>query len=444
MIKKNQKIIALCAMMLLSAGLFAQQSNTNKASYGIFGTDVDDYMDPNNWEGVNESFTKGFGFIGGGRDAAAAPNAGGFQGGYATKLGSLYLGLFLDGQVWKGKGTDLFDDDNKRQDPGETDKLFFDSYYSALLGTGIGGFKLFVDFDNTNHNYDYNEENKTKITNYSGNLIIGAAYGLNMASGLKPEVGVSYNIELNDSSDIDGKKQISTNGPDYFSLYLTSNIPLKDENTWAGAKYKLDLGFQRGIKDEVADTKTTYPGMDWGNTLSGWFGKSWDIGERLSVGFEIDLDLGLRHQHTVTKTDDNDKDYSSSPANTYFYVSPQAEVAVKYNFAKKPFSLIAGMEYAANNIDNPYTGNVFWRVTREEGRDTDNKSTGAMVTYDFNPLDIAFSLGGTWTPVPQFTVDATVSQLWFLGTPDSEFNFGGDAGIDNVPLSFNLLFTLKI
>jgi hypothetical protein len=435
-------LAVLIAPAISAPAISAQESNTLKASYGIFGTDVDDYMDVNNWKGVSESFDKGFGFVGGGRDAAAAPNAGGFQGGYATKLGGLYLGLFLDGQVWKGQGTDVFDDENKRQDTTDTGRLFVDGYYGVLLGGGFGGAKLFVDFDNTSHNYDFTDATTSTVINYSGNLTIGAAYGMITEGGLKPEVGVSYNIALNDYSDTDGDIVDIPTAADILNVYFTSNIPLKDENAWAGAKYKLDLGLHRPERDDPNDTKTTYLPTEWGNTLSGWYGKSWDIGERISVGFEFDLDLGVQLAQEVKTVGDADPAYG--PMNTAFYIAPQAEVAVKYNFAKKPFSLIVGMQYAAHTVSDPYTDDVFWRVTRAEGRDSDNKSTGAIVTYDFNPLDIQFSLGGSWNPVPQFSVDATVRRLWFLNTPNSEFNFTGNAGITNVPLNFNLLFTLKI
>jgi hypothetical protein len=102
MIKKNQKIIALCAMMLLSAGLFAQESNRSQSSAGQFGTEVDNFLSTTDFGsvfdgtpdgGASKSFfvytRLGRGTLNGNLELGAAAKTG----------GKLSIGAFYNGWV---------------------------------------------------------------------------------------------------------------------------------------------------------------------------------------------------------------------------------------------------------------------------------------------------------------------------------------------------------
>jgi len=88
----KMKVLALAAITVigLAMPLGAQTSNQSEATAGVFGTDVDNYMNVNYYDEVN--FNKWFGFVGGN-------TSGIFNLGYATKLKDIYLGGFYTGNV---------------------------------------------------------------------------------------------------------------------------------------------------------------------------------------------------------------------------------------------------------------------------------------------------------------------------------------------------------
>jgi len=94
MIKTVQKVIVLTTMMVLGATfVFAQQSNTDIATFGQFGTDVDKFFHVNDWSKLEFN-----GFFGYSRFGANIP-AGVLDMGVAAKAGSLYLALYYNGRV---------------------------------------------------------------------------------------------------------------------------------------------------------------------------------------------------------------------------------------------------------------------------------------------------------------------------------------------------------
>ena len=104
-------IIAMVLILPLSAQTYkaepfdGQSSNVSKATSGLFGSEVDDYMDVNYYSGVE--FSKWFGFITGGMYTPVNATNPKFaiDLGYATKLGTLYLGTRYAGNVVQFTGT---------------------------------------------------------------------------------------------------------------------------------------------------------------------------------------------------------------------------------------------------------------------------------------------------------------------------------------------------
>ncbi|GHV81541.1 hypothetical protein AGMMS49991_00990 [Spirochaetia bacterium] len=305
--KRNVVLPAVMAAVLLvvQGQVFAQTSNTYKSTFGIFDTEVDNFMDVRKWSGVE--FGKGFGFIGAGRDTGI-----GFQGGYATRFKGLYLGLFVNGNYWSGTGQDSYDKDGKRIDAGTDGLVDFDNQYAVLVGGGFGGIKLTVDFDSTKHDYDEtlvpNPPSGSKtVKTYTdeGNLIFSVDWGTALKNGWKPAAGVSYNINLDGTiTDFDGDVTTivgnstatgpgSSYNPDWLSLYAKSGIPIK--TGYFGAQYKMDLAVQKPPYKFTGSpsVEVKMEGYGWNNTLSAWYGHSVDLTERFSIGAEIDLDLGF-------------------------------------------------------------------------------------------------------------------------------------------------------
>jgi len=97
--RKRNMIMAICAIitMGLAIPLGAQsitapqpQSNQKTATASVFSTDVDNYMSVKSFDKVN--FERWFGFFGGN-------SKGNVNAGYATNLGSIYLGGFYTGRI---------------------------------------------------------------------------------------------------------------------------------------------------------------------------------------------------------------------------------------------------------------------------------------------------------------------------------------------------------
>lgn len=124
---KTTKVIVFAAMMVLGAALvFAQQSNTDQATFGEFGTDVDNYLHTVNWKDVDLK-----GFFAFSRFGANLPQ-GRLDLGVAFKPSNLYMGFYYNGDVLgygetSSTGRVL---ENRKRNPNAT--------YGVLLGLGSG------------------------------------------------------------------------------------------------------------------------------------------------------------------------------------------------------------------------------------------------------------------------------------------------------------------
>ena len=154
---KAGKVIVLFAItaMALTLPLTAQfvqgspaslESNTKKATAGVFNSSVDDFIDTRNWPGV--SFDKWFGFATGNTATGTNVMGGSENGtiyrgslGYARKVGSLYLGAWYNGNILqiKGDGSPTISqkiegtDDDDRQT--QTETITTTTYNSAWVNS---------------------------------------------------------------------------------------------------------------------------------------------------------------------------------------------------------------------------------------------------------------------------------------------------------------------
>jgi len=153
---KSFKVAALLAVtvLFLAAPVFAQsagmESNTSKATAGVFTGDIDDAMDVHDFSGLK--FDKGFGFIGYGGNITNNPASLG----YASRFGGLYLGLWYTGNVvrvrenWEEQVTTTYDLINQIPITTATRTQYFgggniissNNQIEALLGIGSMGFKI--------------------------------------------------------------------------------------------------------------------------------------------------------------------------------------------------------------------------------------------------------------------------------------------------------------
>lgn len=101
-----KKIITVAAAAVLSLSVFAQASKTNIATAGLFGNDVDDYMDVCYWSGVKpENFFAYFGM-----DSNRAGNT--YNIGFAKQFSKVYWGTYYSGNLGSTKKTTTTTDSN--------------------------------------------------------------------------------------------------------------------------------------------------------------------------------------------------------------------------------------------------------------------------------------------------------------------------------------------
>ena len=172
---KVGKVIVLFAIttMALTLPLAAQfvqdktaslESNTKRATAGVFSNSVDDFIDTRNWKGV--SFDNWFGFATGNSATGTDLFASGTSDrainkaslGYARKFGGLYLGAWYNGNILQMKGNSSptitkeivgqDDDDAHTQTQTVTTTTYNDAYTNytnqlqLLFGVGSMGFKV--------------------------------------------------------------------------------------------------------------------------------------------------------------------------------------------------------------------------------------------------------------------------------------------------------------
>ena len=84
-----KKVFVAAAVATLGFGLFAQSSKTNAATAGLFSTDVDNFVDVNEWSTVNPE--KFFGYFG--------MDYGNYNVGFAKQFEKFYWGTYYSGDI---------------------------------------------------------------------------------------------------------------------------------------------------------------------------------------------------------------------------------------------------------------------------------------------------------------------------------------------------------
>jgi hypothetical protein len=214
---KLRILLAMIAAVLLVPALSAQtaipqapgfdgiKSKAAKGTSGLFGSEVDNVQDVNDFGSVE--FTKGFGYLAAGTELTDTGI------GFATKLGGLFLGLTYDGNIWSGSSTSLKTDGKENDSfPGWTisdidGRITFDNWFNILVGNeAIGGIKVTFalnDFRTEARVDKYDDPvivpaTNDKLVDTDGDILAGLTYGRNFALGggtLKPEIslGASFN-----------------------------------------------------------------------------------------------------------------------------------------------------------------------------------------------------------------------------------------------------------
>jgi hypothetical protein len=193
-------------------------SNTKTATATIFTTDVDNYINYHKYSGVLKGEATWFGFITGEPYTVNSPNnTGKLRAGYARNLGSLYLGVFYQGNIFQNTGspdktvtlTPDWDNANQKLKSTVQETTYgsgwnnFTNQIEFLIGIGNNlGIKVGFLESLYSSEHDANPSRPETITDYQNGTVRydGVADEYTKKGGtLKPYLGVGATMELGDA-----------------------------------------------------------------------------------------------------------------------------------------------------------------------------------------------------------------------------------------------------
>ncbi|AEF83845.1 hypothetical protein TREPR_3776 [Treponema primitia ZAS-2] len=223
-------LAALIAVPSLVAQTAAPGSLTGENTYRLFTTDADAYLDVNDFQDVD--FSKFFVLLQGSGNGWVA-------GGFATHLGSLYLGLYYNGNILRGQNIKAEDGNEgwndvltieSRRDPtnaiktisaGDDTGFILTDQFAFLLGSPFfGGIKLSINLadivldsdrrdittppgektgDNSSKSFNSDGSLNTTTNSNMGALDLSVLWGKKIGLGggsFKPEIELGGSIDL--------------------------------------------------------------------------------------------------------------------------------------------------------------------------------------------------------------------------------------------------------
>ena len=441
--RKIFKMAAIAAVISMAAvfTVMAQESSTSEATAGIYGTDVNNYMDYHSYSSVE--FDKWFSFAG----WYGGVWDGEFSLGYAARPGGAYLGLFYNGwgarseREMKETLESFYNADTKPAGYKDVitytdDGLFTDNSIAALLGIAGMGIKLGVRVQTESYK-NASAVDSTEIDNGGGFVeytdkiesftdhhnvftpFIGWGMGFNVGSMvLKPYLeaglGIARNMFEVSSSDYytyNGKvidtKKISSDGAVGLSHDREDEIPNIRPDITVGLKLgmgRLEIGLKYNLGIDVY-TANDYDVFGVSDSIKGSAQWISDREEIYGPSFN-----GITDKVEVILSENSGMSHKITPSVYYDWdLSDRAKFGIA---AEVPVSIYSGKrdKYTIT------TDTTFY----EEPTDSLKNYTSTTVTKDYNGLDEIFNLsitpalsaGTSWVVVPErFTLNTGV-KFW--------------------------------
>ena len=423
---KTQKKLFVFAVLLMAASLvFAQTSMTSHSTQGLFGTDVDDFMNVNEWQNVQPKNI--FGFLGYNTVDPEKPIADGTQKvgdgalnlGFAHQFKPFYLGTYFEGQLsgWK----------HEKKTNGDTATTIGSANAKKANGKllfGFGNVGVMTDISYTpdgTKTTTWTESTKTKYTKdkfkLDFNLMAGMNLNLNnklfkISAKLGLESGVDKETTKKD------KKLTSFKDSSKYDLILNAGFS-HDLSSKDGLTHTVlaDLDTKWGIwptkRSVVVVGSTTNTDYKYGElkdiiTLTPKYQIAYEpegkfaFKAEAALGIGFDFDNEYNYTRRVVSSGGDTKTYNAARKyKTTLSLKPAVKTAFTYAPHQK-FKLNFGLGFKVPEIG--------WAFTKEETRDTDGnvKKTDRSNTFTFTTKDGKFdaSSGFTWLITENITLDA--------------------------------------
>ena len=417
---KTQKRLFVFAVLLMAASLvFAQTSMTSYSTQGLFGTDVDDFMNVNEWQNVQPKNI--FGFLGYNTVDPEKPIADGTQKvgdgalnlGFAHQFKPFYLGTYFEGQLsgWK----------NEKKTNGNTATTILDAKKAnGKLLFGFGNVGVMTDISYTpdgTKTTTWTESTKTKFVKDKFKLDFNLMAGMNLNLNNKLfKISAKLGLESDVDKETTKKDKKLTNFEDKskydlvinagFSHDLSSkdgltHTVLADLDTkwriWPTTR-KIEVVGGTTNTDykygELKDIITLTPKYQIAYEPEGKFAFKAEAG--LGIGFDFDNDYNYTRRNSEKKVYNISRNYK-----TTLSLKPAVKTAFTYAPHQK-FKLNFGLGFKVPEIG--------WAFTKAETRDSDGnvKKTDRGNTFTFTTKDGKFdaSSGFTWLITENITFDA--------------------------------------
>lgn len=404
---KLLKNILLAVAFTAAGAAFAQQSMTNMSTAELFGTDVDDFMDVNEYHNVQPENV--FAYLSYGKDTSDNK----LNIGAAHQFKNFYLGGWFGGQLNSWSSTTSFDKDKKatlinQHSSGElaNGKLLF----------GINNMGILADVKftpKTTNKYSNNGTRKKEETYNMFNLVTDLKFGINL-NGKNDRVYKNW-VLLGLDSNVN-RKVIKMDGK------IANSADKTDTSIY---KLKLGAGTAFDFLEKDAVTHTVGMGLNtsWdiyvGQTGEkvydrGMFNGKMALDPNWTITYEPNSRFALKTKVGLTGnidfnaekdyTDNNGtKTYAPRTYTTNLNFVPSLALGATYKVLPEKFSFNAGFAF---NV--PKFGWIFSKMDTRNSSSGSVESSTSSVTFKFDSdTGKAASYSGfTWIPIKNVTVDA--------------------------------------
>lgn len=370
-------------------------SYTDATTSGVFGTDVDDFMDVNSYTNVQPE--KFFGFLGYNYDDTYNTGVG-FNFGFAKQFKPFYLGYWFGGTVDGFTMESVFDDTDKAN---KTDYEYNAEASRSYTGAVLLGFDKFAVKTSMLYNPKDGKGYYSKLEPDSGDSTIKSAdtYEIyfDVQVGLATKLAPHFEIGLDSWVEKAYDNSNGTVDKSFYDLYLRGGITkdLKSNDDIFTHSWDFDLDTRWRIKPIVQNENDDGSDENIGEAnnliqLSATYNVELTATDKLTLGASIGLPLkfGMIWDPEYTKAIKGDKVYGNRNISTDILFVPTLDFGVQYAAVPNKFQLNAG-----TNIE---IGTIGWNIDATQFRKSDSSSvdsTSTDVTFGYNSEDFSTS----WT-----------------------------------------------
>lgn len=407
------KNILFGAAFIAAGAAFAQQSMTDVSTSGLFGTDVDDFMNVNEYHNVQPENL--FAYLGYERTGNGEINIGA-----AHQFKKLYLGSWFGGTLNDWYSSTTFDKDGKATINNNTGTSVNTANGKLLFGINNMGILADVSFTPKSGN-KYEKTPATKTEETANKFILKTDVKLGMNIGGKNDrvyktwalLGLDSNVDKYEKK-IDGKIGAPTDKTDKSKYTIKVGAGTyfdylkKDALTYGfgiGLNTDWDINVNR-IQEKKIEHGEFEGRMNFDPNWTVTYEPSSRFAFKTKIGLNGDIKFNTGKDYTDndgTKNYEANRDYT-----TGFKFQPSLALGTTYQVVPEKFSFNAGVEFK--------TPKFGWDFTK---KDTRNPSSGSVdsstfgVTYEVKTSTgmIGTSSGFTWMPTKNVTVDANWNLL---------------------------------